>query len=69
MKEILVKDAPAGATIEIKSMGVFDPDCTRYVISAYQDRAEKVRARNYHSIIYLHPLNTCRVITYKGETS
>ena len=69
MKEILVKNAPAGATVEVKCAGAFDPDCTRYVISAHQDRAEKVRARNCHSIIYLHPFNTCRVIAHKGETS
>jgi hypothetical protein len=62
MKEILVKDAPALSTIEIKTAGSFDPDCTRYIISSHQDISEKIRARNYHSIVYLHPLNICRVI-------
>ena len=32
MKEILVKDAPELSTIEIKTAGSFDPDCTRLTL-------------------------------------
>ena len=60
-----VKDAKPREIIQVMIAGSYDPDSSYYLITSYQDVLNKVRA--YKSlggnITYLHPENTCRVIT------
>tara|TARA_R110002012_G_scaffold102546_1_gene242069 strand:- start:480 stop:671 length:192 start_codon:yes stop_codon:yes gene_type:complete len=59
-----VKDAKPKDVIQIESAGSYDPDSALYLVTSYQDLANKVRAIKElgGGIVHLYPDNNCRVI-------
>lgn len=60
-----VKDAKPKDVIQIESAGFYDPDSAHYLVTSYQDVADKVRAIKElgGGIVHLSPNNNCRIIS------
>ena len=60
-----VKDAKPKDVIQIESAGSYDSDSALYLVTSYQDLADKVRAikKLGGGIVHLYPNNNCRIIS------